>query len=206
MELLFFRCLSMRRPEQIKFSFLVLAAAIGLFASPGYSNAEAEEHHAGHHDAHVHGEAELNMIFNDNIVQIEFKSPAANLLGFEHQPKNDEERAVVRAVEDSLRDSARLFVFQPITSCKPGLVDLDLPFSHSPTHSDEHGDESAHSDIFAKYQFICDQGERPRAVDLKNLLSKYPGLEKIDAQWVFENSQGAAVLSSGKAIIHINKP
>ncbi|MDD2942392.1 MAG: DUF2796 domain-containing protein [bacterium] len=194
----------MRRTEQIKFSCLLLAGAIGLFASPGYSSAEGEDPHARHQEAHVHGEAELSMIFNENIVQFELKSPAANLFGFEHAPRNDEQRVVVRAVEKSLRDAAELFVFEPQSSCKSVQVELELPFSKSSTDNEAHEDESEHSNISARYQFVCNSGETLKAIDLKNLFINYPRLEKLESQWVIENSQGAAILGPGKSTIDIN--
>ena len=48
---------------------------------------QAEEKH--HHKAHVHGVAHLNVALEDNELYIEFISPAANIVGFEHQPKTE---------------------------------------------------------------------------------------------------------------------
>jgi hypothetical protein len=42
-------------------------------------------------DAHVHGVAELNIVREGQVVQIEFFSPGANLLGFERMPGAAEE-------------------------------------------------------------------------------------------------------------------
>ena len=46
------------------------------------TSAVAEEHR--HHGAHEHGAAELNLVLDGQLGQLEVKTPAANILGFEH--------------------------------------------------------------------------------------------------------------------------
>ena len=52
---------------------------------PLFSAIQAGEHH--HHDAHVHGVAHLNVALEGNDLYIELTSPAANIVGFEHDPR-----------------------------------------------------------------------------------------------------------------------
>ena len=46
-------------------------------------------------DAHVHGEAELTIAFEGQRIEMQLVSPAANIFGFEHAPKNDEQNEQV---------------------------------------------------------------------------------------------------------------
>ena len=52
-------------------------------------------------DAHVHGEAILQLVIDDSGAFATFKSPAADIVGFERQPETDAEK---QAVADALAD------------------------------------------------------------------------------------------------------
>ena len=47
------------------------------------------------HDSHAHGIGELNIVLEGNELAIELISPAANIVGFEHAPSNDEQKAAL---------------------------------------------------------------------------------------------------------------
>lgn len=49
-------------------------------------------------DSHQHGMAALQLAIDGARVDLRFQSPAYNLLGFEHAPENDEQRARVTAL------------------------------------------------------------------------------------------------------------
>ena len=59
-------------------------------------------------DKHVHGEAELTIALEGQSVAIEFKSPSANLLGFESAPQNAQELEAVNTVRTLLADYTNL--------------------------------------------------------------------------------------------------
>ena len=50
-------------------------------------------------DSHQHGLAELRLLLEEQRIEIEFESPAFNLVGFEHKTSNPEEKSLVRNVE-----------------------------------------------------------------------------------------------------------
>ena len=55
-------------------------------------------------DAHVHGEAEVNIVFEGQKLLVELKSPSFNLVGFEHEPKTLEQRKLVEKTIELLKD------------------------------------------------------------------------------------------------------
>lgn len=55
----------------------------------GVTGAVAEE--TCHHDAHVHGVGKLNVALDGDDLIIELTSPAANIVGFEHTPENEQQ-------------------------------------------------------------------------------------------------------------------
>ncbi len=65
---------------------------------------------------------------------------------------------------------------------------------------DEHHDEE-HSDIVATYRFQCD-GSGADAVQLP-LLKLFPGIEKLDTQWIVAGKQGASTLGQGDQTLRL---
>ena len=63
------------------------------------------------HVSHVHGIAQLNLALANNELLIEFESPAADIVGFEHEPRNDNEKAAYQKALGILRVGERMFKF-----------------------------------------------------------------------------------------------
>ena len=78
--------------NRLIFIFLIsgLLAIVIIFSGP----VQAEEKR--HHEAHEHGVANLNVAVEGNNIYIEFSSPAANIVGFEHHPRTHEQKDAVR--------------------------------------------------------------------------------------------------------------
>ena len=71
----------------------------------------AEEYR--HHKAHAHGVAHLNVAVEGNDLYIELFSPAANIVGFEHHPRTEKQKAAVNKAIEKLQAGEALFVFSP---------------------------------------------------------------------------------------------
>ena len=105
-------------------------------------------------DAHVHGLSELTIAMDDHFLDIEFASPAMNLLGFEYKASNDEDRATVKKVESLLLKPNQLFTLSD-AACTHVKTTFDLS-DHIDTedhkqhqdHENHHGHEKhqAHTD------------------------------------------------------------
>lgn len=105
--------------------------------STGIAAAERRDH-----DAHVHGVAAMDVAALDDSVEIVLRSPAMNLVGFEHEPRNDEERKRSRNALASLRDGESLFVFEE-GACR--LAEARARWVHEP-HEHAHGHDAGHDD------------------------------------------------------------
>ena len=103
-------------------------------------------------EAHVHGLADLNLVRQGQQVQMEFLSPAANLLGFERPPASDEERALFSQVSESL-ESAEWLIGEALSGCQLTLTALELPEFGSDDHEHEHEGEHGHETKTVKKSF-----------------------------------------------------
>ena len=53
--------------------------------------------------AHSHGRAKLRVATDGNLLTLEFESPLENLVGFEHAPRNDKQKAALQGMAEALR-------------------------------------------------------------------------------------------------------
>ena len=60
-------------------------------------------------DAHVHGLSELTIAMDDHVLDVQFASPAMNLLGFEYKATSEKDIATVKKVESILLQHDQLF-------------------------------------------------------------------------------------------------
>ena len=71
---------------------------LGLFLAAACSAAAVAE--TRQHGSHEHGSAVLNVAIADQLLSVEYITPAANIVGFEHTPSTDDQmNAVNEAIE-----------------------------------------------------------------------------------------------------------
>jgi len=185
-----------------------------------------QSHHFG---AHVHGEAELFVAYEDHHLEIQIISPAANILGFEHRPSTDQQWQMVENAKAVLEAPAQIFTFDG-TKCTVSSTQVDMPFTdnhdhdqkqhneqaHTDHHQDEnevdlkehgpadhadHADHENHTEVVATYGFHC-QDQTLKAINL-GLFEPFPNIESIDAQWTTQTSQSSKELDSTQSSIHL---
>jgi hypothetical protein len=79
----------MKKPSLRPTSHCALASAWLLFSVALPAQIERQ------HDAHVHGAAEGNLVLEDTRLRLELEIPGVNLVGFEHAPRNDDQRKLL---------------------------------------------------------------------------------------------------------------
>jgi ABC-type Zn2+ transport system substrate-binding protein/surface adhesin len=199
-----------------------LALPAGLLAHGEHRHDHKQDHakheHAEHdhsHDehrqygAHVHGIGKLNIVLDGDEVHIELDSPAANIVGFEHQPRSAEDRAALERAARTLRDGDRLFLFSRDAGCRQekATVESDmLEAADKKQRGYEHGsekmehDDHAHADIRVEYRFECSRPDRVEQLVVE-LFEAFPGTERLDVQYVIGSRQGAAELNSARHVL-----
>lgn len=192
----------------------LLAISIVLSASP---TAFAEEHQHTSLGAHEHGVASLNLVVDGELVSLELDSPAANLVGFEHQPSSDEDRATVARVKTALEQADALFHFSPAADCALQQVELESPLFAEHEHEHEHHDDDheshadhdahqdeaghhdhehgEHADIEGRFDFTCSNPEQLEALTLP-LFNSFPAMQRIQVQAITASGQVGAVLTA----------
>lgn len=165
---------------------------------------EAHDHdHAEHASlgAHEHGVAQLNVALDGNTLEIELESPAMNLVGFEHAPSSDADKAAISQARSQLEKPLALFSLNT-GDCSVSSSELESPLfsgGHAEAEhkheADEHEHEHEHSEIHAHYSFNCKQPQALQQLDLAQLFKQFPATHKIQLQLIGPNGQQGAELS-----------
>lgn len=165
------------------------ALALLLISSPVL----AQDHH-GHGHAHVHGVAKLEVAVEGADINLHLESPLEGVLGFEHAPGNDKERATVAQMRKTMANGGALFAPTTAAQCKFVESKLEAPSLESKPagKSDTHEE---HGDLNADFRFTCAQPAKLTGVEVR-LFEAFPKLRRIDAQVVSGKGQKALRLSS----------
>ena len=193
------------------FNCLIFGSLTFVIISSGSVQAEEKRHHG----AHEHGVANLNIAVEGNNVYIEFSSPSANIVGFEHHPRTHDQKDAVKDAVKKLKQGDALFILS--AGSKSRLVkssvdtDIDKDADHHSESEHAHGEEGhhgqeehheadeheRHSEFKAEYHFVCKKPDRLSQIDVK-LFRVFPGIEHIEVQLITETKQTAVELTAKK--------
>ncbi len=167
-------------------------------------------------DAHNHGEAMLNIVMDGKLMELTFISPSANLIGFEHKPKNQEQQAKVDSAKEMLADYTKLFGLPSQAACKPIKSAVHWTFDEGSGHEEhdeheEHGDHdeheehdehegAVHSELEAEWRLACEKVDALNSIEVQ-LFKHFPALEKLHVEAIFADSPLAATLTSDDNLI-----
>jgi hypothetical protein len=150
--------------------------------------AKKEEAHG--HGAHEHGKAKLSLAFEGTKGTIEFESPAESIVGFEHKPKNADEKKKVDAAMATLKARVGEMVMLPAAAgCKITAKEVEM-------HQD--GD---HAEFHAEYNVNC---AKPVSGEVRFGISKvFPSVNEVEVQALSDKGQSGATIKQDKGVIKI---
>lgn len=160
--------------------------------------------HAGQdHGAHVHGAAALTVVVEGAAVVIGLESPAVNVVGFEHLPANDEQRAALADAIAALGRGEELFTPSPAARCRQVGVEVHTPLAaDTGGEGHDHEQSSAHSDFEATWEFACESAENLSRIEVR-LFDRFAALVDIDAAVVGPRGQTALELDRDARFIDL---
>ncbi|UUM30878.1 zinc uptake protein ZrgA [Vibrio japonicus] len=205
-----------------------LAALIALTLS----HSVAAEENFRQHDAHVHGEVELNIAQDGAEILFEITAPGADVVGFEHAPTTDEQRHTLKQAEVHLSDASAIFTLAEEAGCsvKHQVVshtlgeddDHDHDHDHE-DHSDEHHDHkheehenhhdhkeghdehhehSDHGEFTVEYHYQCENITQLKTIST-SWFERFPTTEAIKMNLLTETKQASSRLDKNNNIISL---
>ncbi|WP_409523596.1 DUF2796 domain-containing protein [Nitrincola sp. MINF-07-Sa-05] len=175
--------------------------------------------------AHVHGMAQLDIVLDGNSLQAHFRSPAADIVGFEDQAQDEQSIALVKEMEQKLGHAETLWTLPKNANCALNSVTLqhELIADHGSHDEDDHEDEhdhknehdhkhdndhkheheSGHSEIRAEYAFECQNPEQLAQISV-TLFQHFPTLESITTQVITSSAQQGLTLTPENNRLHLD--
>ena len=180
---------------------------LGLTAMPLQKSVIAQEL-----GSHVHGLTELNLVIANQNVQIEFISPAINLLGFERASNSPEENKLFNEVLEDLQ-AAEWLLGDQLGDCQMSTPVFEAPEfgSHEMSeghedhehedheHEDHEHEAGDHADFRVQYLFDCRSA--PPSNFIVTAFDRFVGIEEISVRWIVGRQQGVSNLTPSNATL-----
>ncbi len=156
--------------------------------------------HAG--PAHEHGVLRLEVTVAPGGISLRLESALDNLVGFEHAPRTDSERAMAAAALIKLTAASVLFKVDAAALCDAGRSQVDVPLWQAAAAKPQAGQAAppaaaGHGDLDASYEFKCKSAASAQTIET-TLFSTFPRLKRIEVQMVTPRGQSAVVLKPGQ--------
>ena len=157
--------------------------------------------------SHVHGLTELNVVIANQNVQIEFISPAINLLGFERASNSPEESKLFNEVLEDLQ-AVEWLLGDQLKDCQMSTPVFEAPEfashemsegheEHEHEHEEHEHEASDHTDFRVQYLFDC-QSAPPSDLTV-TAFDRFMGIEEISVRWIVGRQQGVSNLTKNNA-------
>lgn len=147
--------------------------------------------------AHEHGRASLRIAIEGDRVLLDLEAPGANIVGFEHAARTDEERAAVAAALARLAEPLGLFVLPAEAGCRVAdtaveIVAEDEEEEHADAHEHQqgHAEDARHNEYRAVHELACADTGALRSVGFA-FFDVFPATEQIDVTVTGPDGQSA---------------
>jgi hypothetical protein len=157
----------------MKYLILSIIFSLSIHSTHAHKKHSHEHSHSHRHQhgslgAHVHGEVELAIVSAGKQIAIELKSPGESLIGFEHEPKTQEEKNKLKAIQDSWNQDAFGAFHFASDSNKCHLAQASLIPEYDGGHSVFHGE--------ALYECELEMKDQQMIITLKD---KFSSIKKL---------------------------
>ena len=174
----------------------ILAVVIGMTVS---ATAIAEDHFRSH-DAHVHGEVEVNIAQDGQELLVEVTAPGADVVGFEHAPQTPEQVAALEKATALLNQPSKLFAFEgadctlEYKSVTHTLGEDDHE-GHDHDHEGHDHDKHDHDDHEGHDHDHAAGGHGEFTIEYHYQCSNVAKLDTVETQWFsnFANTESITV-------------
>lgn len=146
-------------------------------------------------EAHVHGEAVMEIVIDDAGALISFEAPAIDIVGFEYLPKTDEEQAAIDAKIELLADMASVVVLPEAAGCTVSDVHVDF-------EAEEHDGEVEHIAFHAEYELSCSDAGNLTSLQA-TVFDQFPDLEEMEVEVVTPTGQKGGHVEPGETMLKL---
>lgn len=137
--------------------------------------------------AHVHGASKLNIAIDGQTVTMELSAPANDIVGFEHQPRTDKQKAVVEQATQTLQDPLKLFTLPRAAGCTVSSAAVERKLEEVKPAAAK-ADEATHSEFEGRYSLICTNTVALQDIEFP-YFKLFPKADEIEVQVIVARGQ-----------------
>jgi Protein of unknown function (DUF2796) len=189
-------------------SFLTLALGFLFSVVSSGIGAAAQQRH---HDAHVHGTAEINIAVEGAKATVEFRAPAESVMGFEHEAKSDIDKKKRDAALEQLRTKRdQMILFDPKLGCKSSAMNttiVEQKEDHTKAQSGKGGQKDQkksgeHREVHGIFSVACDKALAGSPVRF-GVSKIFRDIQEIKVQVLGDSGQSGATIKRDKGDIKL---
>jgi Protein of unknown function (DUF2796) len=162
-----------------------------------------------HHDAHVHGVAEINIAVDGAKATVEFRAPAESLMGFEHEAKSESDKKKRDAALEQLRMKRdQMVLFDPKLGCKSSemktlVVEEKTTRAEEQPGKDKDQKKSAeHREVHGAFSVACDKPLAGSRVKF-GVYKAFRDIQEIKVQVLSDSGQSGATIKKDKGDVKL---
>lgn len=162
------------------------------------------EHHAHEehrqHGAHEHGKIEFHLAQEGDELLMELHAPGYDLMGFESQPKTDEQKAAFARAKMLLNQPEKLFSIDKSAKCVLEKKEVTSSLDEHKHDHDAHK-EGSHSEFHAEYHFECSALAKLHHIDY-HWFKLFPATQSISVSSLTDAGAKTTVLTPKSTEFH----
>lgn len=142
-------------------NFTGLAFAICIFSTPALAE-DAKRRELG---PHMHGQGTLDIAIEGKTIEMELVAPGMDIVGFEHLPPTNEQKALTAKAKTKLADVLALFKLPAAAQCEAKAANVESHMDvHKPGEEHDHEHEETkpgheHAEFHATWTISCEAPE-----------------------------------------------
>lgn len=184
------------------FAGLAVSAAFVLI-SPAFAD-QAEHRQLG---PHVHGQGTLDIAIEGKKISMELVVPGMDIVGFEHVPTTDAQKAEVEKAKAKLADVLGIFKLPQSAGCKADAADVEnRKETHHPGEKDDDDDDKPgapeHSEFHATYTITCAAPESVTGMETV-YFTNFAGAQLLNVNITSSKGQTQAQMTRAKPTLDL---
>lgn len=162
----------------ITFAFVVSPAAL---ADKKHSHKHKHGHKHGHKHkgnlaAHTHGTASLELVRDGGTVQLQFRFPASDIVGFEHAAKTSKDKEDIRLARKKFALIENLVLFPKAAVCEPVAQETQFVA------------EDNHGEFTVEFAVDCEEPKELKQATMQ-VFKSFPRVKKVSMTAVLGDRQ-----------------
>lgn len=184
---------------------IIVAAALAL-AVPAFA-AEEQHREAG---AHEHGHGKLDIAIEGKRVSMALAVPGADIVGFEHEAKTDEQKTTIEKAKKTLAEALAVFAFPAAAGCKVAEAKVEAGAEEEHEHGHDNkkdgaeAEEGHHSEFHAEYALDCAAPEKLTGIEFK-YFDLFPDAQELDVNLATDKGQTKYEVTRDKPSIKLGE-